>query len=172
MTALFPGLTAIGATAGMFPRDPFARVETHGRRCYRCCDCLDVVFTVESAKGAACVCGGYVEFLGRVEGMRLTELRAECPCDERCTSARGPNCDCGCGGKNHGKGLVVRVVRSALPTIEGQHGPETLRHRGATFRANVAALRRMGKDGAARKAEESRTLSAREKIYAKYLDAV
>lgn len=23
-------------------------------------------------------------------------------CDARCTSARGPSCDCSCGGKNHG----------------------------------------------------------------------
>lgn len=26
----------------------------------------------------------------------------DCPCDGRCTSAKGPNCDCSCGGKNHG----------------------------------------------------------------------
>lgn len=26
----------------------------------------------------------------------------ECPCDGRCTSAKGPNCDCSCGGQNHG----------------------------------------------------------------------
>lgn len=26
----------------------------------------------------------------------------DCPCDGRCTSAKGPNCDCSCGGANHG----------------------------------------------------------------------
>lgn len=24
------------------------------------------------------------------------------PCDARCMGAHGPNCDCSCGGKNHG----------------------------------------------------------------------
>lgn len=31
----------------------------------------------------------------------------DCTCDGRCTGARGPNCDCHCGGENHGKGMVV-----------------------------------------------------------------
>ncbi len=26
-----------------------------------------------------------------------------CPCDARCTSARGHNCECSCGGANHGE---------------------------------------------------------------------
>jgi hypothetical protein len=26
-------------------------------------------------------------------------------CDGRCTHAKGPNCDCSCGGKNHGSQL-------------------------------------------------------------------
>lgn len=29
------------------------------------------------------------------------------PCDGRCTSATGPNCDCSCGGRNHGLGKVA-----------------------------------------------------------------
>ncbi len=28
---------------------------------------------------------------------------AEIPCDARCTGARGHNCECSCGGENHGK---------------------------------------------------------------------
>lgn len=27
---------------------------------------------------------------------------AEIPCNAKCTSATGPNCDCSCGGSNHG----------------------------------------------------------------------
>lgn len=26
-------------------------------------------------------------------------------CDARCMNAIGPNCECGCGGKNHGRGF-------------------------------------------------------------------
>jgi hypothetical protein len=26
-------------------------------------------------------------------------------CDARCYNAKGPDCDCICGGKNHGRGL-------------------------------------------------------------------
>jgi len=29
---------------------------------------------------------------------------SEHKCDSRCTNAVGPNCDCSCGGKNHGSG--------------------------------------------------------------------
>lgn len=29
------------------------------------------------------------------------------PCDARCTGARGPNCECSCGGANHGHGNAV-----------------------------------------------------------------
>jgi hypothetical protein len=27
-------------------------------------------------------------------------------CDARCMGATGPNCECSCGGKNHGRGFV------------------------------------------------------------------
>lgn len=30
-----------------------------------------------------------------------------CPCDWRCNGARGPVCECSCGGKNHGGALLV-----------------------------------------------------------------
>lgn len=29
-------------------------------------------------------------------------LRDDVTCDARCTGATGPNCDCSCGGANHG----------------------------------------------------------------------
>ena len=37
--------------------------------------------------------------IGNSEGSRR--------CDARCYDAKGPDCDCICGGKNHGKGLQV-----------------------------------------------------------------
>jgi hypothetical protein len=32
-----------------------------------------------------------------------TTLSEDVPCDARCTSAHGPNCECSCGGKQHGR---------------------------------------------------------------------
>lgn len=31
------------------------------------------------------------------------------PCDRRCTSARGHDCECSCGGENHGKDHVIAI---------------------------------------------------------------
>jgi len=42
-------------------------------------------------------CDGHVT-LAPVAGKH----RPDHPCDARCTSARGPNCECSCGGMNHG----------------------------------------------------------------------
>jgi hypothetical protein len=63
--------------------------------------------------------------MGRVqqgdEGSRLVKDHVRCACDERCTSARGPLCSCGCGGKNHGAGMAA-VIRfstdaGAVPVV-------------------------------------------------------
>jgi hypothetical protein len=87
------------------------------RHCYRCEDCLTVCFAdgdqLPSAKCGAC--DGRMEHMGRVERGRLKEDTYACPCDARCTSARGPNCDCLCGGKNHGSNAVVEVTRDFRP---------------------------------------------------------
>ena len=29
-------------------------------------------------------------------------VETDTPCDERCTSAKGPDCNCSCNGANHG----------------------------------------------------------------------
>ncbi len=31
----------------------------------------------------------------------------DCPCDRRCTGAKGHNCDCSCGGANHGAEFLI-----------------------------------------------------------------
>ena len=46
-----------------------------------------------------CDCGSHVELLG-VQG----KYRAAVKCDARCEGATGRNCECQCGGKNHGAG--------------------------------------------------------------------
>lgn len=52
--------------------------------------------------------GGYVECCGQQVGMAPVKGRkTEQPCDARCTNAKGHNCECSCGGKNHGAGYQV-----------------------------------------------------------------
>lgn len=46
----------------------------------------------------ACRCGG------AMPGKRMTHAHnPDVPCDSRCTSARGHNCECSCNGANHGR---------------------------------------------------------------------
>jgi hypothetical protein len=49
--------------------------------------------------------------MGKVIGLnKYGRLEQACACDARCTHASGPNCDCSCGGENHGKGTLVEIV--------------------------------------------------------------
>ena len=47
-----------------------------------------------------CSCGRRIARMFSVEG-RFSDARK---CDDRCTSARGHDCECQCGGRNHGEG--------------------------------------------------------------------
>lgn len=38
-------------------------------------------------------------------------------CDARCYEAAGPHCDCVCGGRNHGKGLI-KALEETSKSIE------------------------------------------------------
>lgn len=109
------------------------KIERKARHCYRCIDCLTVVFTDEKIADtwdknrgnilvAECgACGGRMEYLGATTWNAGTVRRIEswqCACDGRCTSATGPSCDCQCGGENHGTGRVVPVYRDqAVPRV-------------------------------------------------------
>ncbi len=93
--------------------------EIVNRRCearwfVRCADCLSVAAVEERPAGMLCgLCGGRVEEMGRVTRDRRGMVTAayDIPaCDARCTHARGPSCDCPCGGANHGRGVTVPVV--------------------------------------------------------------
>ena len=47
-------------------------------------------------------------------------------CDARCYDAKGPDCECVCGGKNHGKGLQAaskntRDMIAEWSEAEGEH---------------------------------------------------
>jgi hypothetical protein len=93
------------------------------RHFYRCNDCLTVVATETKLKwkwnenytgqflDAVCACGGTFQEMGETTayGTLRQEVGHVTPCDSRCTGALGPNCDCPCGGENHGKGITVPV---------------------------------------------------------------
>ena len=82
---------------------------------WRCGDCLEI-FAVEGWNNKMlCDCGGTCEMMGQVQGVRIVDLKHVCPCDGRCTGARGPSCDCPCGGENHGTGKLVEVIRDLGP---------------------------------------------------------
>ena len=80
---------------------------------YRCGDCFGTVALESAGTGARCDCGGELDYLGRAKHERLVIDGLEVPCDSRCVNARGPKCECGCAGANHGSGAVVKVERDA-----------------------------------------------------------
>lgn len=90
----------------------------------RCRLCLSIaaVDAVSLPKGEMkCgACQGPIEIMGRVNGC-TSDLETRCKCDARCTNAKGPNCDCSCGGVNHGKGMAATVDMGVK--IEGHTGP-------------------------------------------------
>lgn len=84
---------------------------TVNRHFYKCPLCLCVA-AVDAQHQQAIECGHCsepMEYMGRVYQDRLVKDKTRCACDERCTSARGPKCDCHCGGRNHGRHAVVHV---------------------------------------------------------------
>jgi hypothetical protein len=98
----------------------------------RCTTCLAVSAVTEppNTGGWQCgICGGSFESMGRVERDRLIHEHTTAVCDDRCTSARGPICNCQCGGQHHGSHRVVRVVRDAgpVPTVTPSTGRDQAR---------------------------------------------
>lgn len=116
---------------------------------YRCVGCLSVTAAnVEltqrwtgkayGAPGRCGACGDEVESMGRVGSAgRIVKDSLRCPCDERCTGALGPNCECKCGGANHGTNMLVKVETDV---------------------GGVPVLRPIDADKAVRVAEEYRSL--------------
>lgn len=52
---------------------------------------------VREGYDGVCACGG------QCVSARIKGIVSEHVCDARCSSATGPNCECQCGGRNHGK---------------------------------------------------------------------
>lgn len=104
------------------------------RYCIRCTDCLAVAFVevpvlIRPPGDAAAIyraavhaatpppradcaaCDGMrtVETMGEVRGVHVGHNETRCACDGRCTHAKGPDCECSCGGANHGTGATVTL---------------------------------------------------------------
>lgn len=54
-------------------------------------------------------------------------------CTAICYDAKGPKCDCICGGRNHGKGLQAAQAETA------EHAREILARAGATIQNDLFA---------------------------------
>jgi hypothetical protein len=117
MTTNLLDILLSGATGEVAPVPPKQIVRLHF---YRCTDCLSICTSGEQlsyrdrhgyivAGGKCGACDGTLEYLGCTERDRLIKEHEACPCDDRCTSARGPNCSCRCGGENHGSHMAVTV---------------------------------------------------------------
>ena len=87
------------------------------RHYYKCPFCLNV-FAVDGDpihhnKTPRCgLCKWDATYMGQVsvDGKHLEKEEHECPCDERCTHAAGPNCTCECHSANHGQGVAAWTV--------------------------------------------------------------
>jgi hypothetical protein len=111
----------------------------------RCTTCLAVSAVNESPNTGdwKCgICGGGFESMGRVERDRLIHEHEQAICDDRCTNARGPICNCKCGGQHHGSKRVVRVVRDAgpVPTVTPASGRDQARLNAEEYRGYRAAV--------------------------------
>lgn len=95
----------------------------------RCRACLAVgaVEAESEPRQGACPCGGRVESMGKVHRDRLVREGQESPCDGRCTGAKGPSCDCHCGGVNHGSGRLVAIRYDLGPVPRFELSPDDAR---------------------------------------------
>ena len=95
------------------------------RHFWKCPLCLTVAAT-EGCTHSRVNCGHCkleMAYMGRVSQNRLVQTEERCKCDARCTFATGPNCDCSCGGVNHGSKMMVEVTVDCGPVPEAQVRP-------------------------------------------------
>lgn len=138
------------------------------RHYYRCLECLDV-FAVEHHhySDLHCACGGRCEYMGRVQQDVLVRVEERTACDDRCTHARGPNCDCKCGGRNHGTGKTVTIIKVVGKPTKAENRPnlEELQN----WKNNLDSLDKMIKESKFFKSYEKKALY-RKQLNAKEYD--
>ena len=114
----------------------------------RCNDCLSVAAIecdtnfhalIKTVKCGACA--GQLEVMGKVQqDAMVTDVEERCPCDERCTCASGPNCNCRCGGEHHGTERVVEIeIIEGAPKLKVLE-PEKARARVVEFGVALAEV--------------------------------
>lgn len=68
---------------------------------------------------------------GTSKGHRVRGFVSDEPCGARCLNAKGFQCECSCGGKNHGAGhptlaeVVAEQRARRLPALASAPGPRT-----------------------------------------------
>lgn len=149
------------------------------RHFYRCLSCLEV-FAVDGPElkpifvagnryeRGRCDCGGLIDHMGRVAANQ-TDLVVDkelCPCDDRCTNAKGPECNCKCHGANHGSKAVIKVtvVVGEVPKIVPKRPlAERLAIVEEARKAYIAAFERIDAktNGAASKAKKGEYVASR-----------
>lgn len=100
----------------------------YNRYCFKCADCIAVFFIEDddpnferTTRQIECDCGGIASLMGKVHRERVLQEEIVSVCDGRCTSAKGPSCNCHCGGANHGSGAVVKIFRDVSNKIPKAH---------------------------------------------------
>ena len=74
---------------------------------FKCVDCLTPVTSHSRHTTFNCDCGGTnFKYMGIVLRDKTVLQDKVCKCNELCTFASGPNCNCACGGLNHGLGML------------------------------------------------------------------
>lgn len=104
------------------------------RHFWKCNECLSFCAIEQADMNAwdrvKCgLCDSFMWYMGRVEQTRLKRDEVHCACDDRCTSATGPKCNCKCGGVFHGTHAVVHVTVDAggIPIAQVKTNAKILR---------------------------------------------
>ena len=135
-------------------------IERKSRHFYRCQDCLSVValdaklperkdkwgYSTQEPNAVCDACGADIEYMGATKytvgghEYALSHQTGILPaCDGKCIGATGPNCDCICGGENHGTGRTVPVFEeSGVPRVVI---PAEARQKADEYRALVAEFK-------------------------------
>lgn len=92
-----------GADRATFTARGFVNAPGYLARCKACGDQVthsDAAHRLNGHMVLFCAGCGKARHAKAVAGTMVADI----VCNERCTSAKGPACDCSCGGENHGRG--------------------------------------------------------------------
>jgi hypothetical protein len=123
---------------------------TATRHFLRCRGCLSIMAIAADRPPAAMrcsACEGGIEVMGQVRIQRILRLEDHTACDLRCTMASGPSCDCQCGGKNHGSGIMVTAAHDVggIPRVNPPNPEKARRTHSEWLQAAQATRARIAK---------------------------